>query len=94
MKKKQTWEAKVGYPAAAADNIRTKYDDLTTTGALFTVGQKIRLKHKPEISWEIEEVDQVNRWAKLKGVTILPSGRECEWWTSVPYSVLESIDAA
>jgi len=61
------------------------------TNALFTVGQKIRLKHKPEISWEIEEVDQVNRWVKLKGVSILPSGRECEWWTWAPYDVLEPI---
>jgi hypothetical protein len=62
------------------------------TDPLFVVGQKIRLKHKPEISWEIEEVDQVNRWAKLKGATILPSGRECEWLTWAPYNVLESVD--
>jgi hypothetical protein len=36
MKKKQTRESKVGYPAAAADNTRTKY-----TAGLFHTGQDI-----------------------------------------------------
>jgi len=65
--------------------------ELPMTDPLFVVGQKIRLKHKSEISWEIEEVDQVNQWVKLKGVSILPSFRECEWWTWAPYDVLEPI---
>lgn len=61
--------------------------------ARFCVGQKVRLRHKPKVSFVIEDVDQVRRWAKLKGVTIFPSGHTCEWFTWASYNVLELVDA-
>jgi len=58
----------------------------------FTVGQKVRLKHKPKSSFVIEDVEPGHRWAKLKGVTIYPSGEAEEFFVWASYSVLELDD--